>query len=126
MVPVALFRATLLRNHWLPPVEEDNRSPTFWVMVGLAGFGVTISEIEFVVIVMGDTQFALDVSLQVIISPFTGVVIVIEIKPAVPGMRTPFLNQLITGEEPGFVFVKVNVADSPEHKEVFGDEIEAV
>lgn len=96
------------------------------MIVGLAGFGVTISEIEFVVIVTGATQFAFDVSLQVIISPFTGVEIVMAPDPLVPGMETPFLNQLITGEEPGFVFVKVNVADSPEHKEVFGVEIEAV
>ena len=69
-------------------------------MVGLAGFGVTVSVIELVVTVTGVTQFALDDSLLVIISPFTGVIIVMDVKPAVPGMETPFLNQVITGEVP--------------------------
>ena len=95
-------------------------------MVGLVGFGVTVSVIELVVTVTGVTQFALDDSLLVIISPFAGVIIVIELKPAVPGMGTPFLNQVITGEVPWFTLVNVKVADSPEHNDVFGVAIEAV
>lgn len=125
-IPVALFIATLLRNHWLPTAAEDNKSPTFWVMVGFAGFGVTVSAIALVVMVTGVTQFALDVSLLVITSRLAGAVIVMELKPAVPGMAIPFLNQLITGEVPGLALVNVNVADSPLHNDVFGVAIEAV
>ena len=95
-------------------------------MVGWGGLGVTVSVIALVVSVTGDTHFAFDVSVQVMTSPFAGVVSVMEIKPLVPGMMTPFLYHVITGAEPGLVFVSVKTAVSPEHKEVFGVAIEAV
>lgn len=96
------------------------------MIVGLAGFGVTVSVIELVVTVAGVTQLALEVSLQVITSPLTGAGIVMLLNPVVPGIITAFLNQVITGEVPGLLFVRVNVAASPEHNDILGDVMEAV
>lgn len=93
--------------------------------VGLDGLGVTVRVIALVFIITGETHFAFDDSVQLIMSPLTGVEIVMEVCPLVPGMVTPFLNQFITGADPGLVVVSVKTAASPEHKEFFGVEMEA-
>ena len=96
------------------------------MITGFAGPAVTVRALVLVFIVTGETHFALDVSVQEIMSPLAGVAIVIDNWPVLPGIRTPFLYQLITGAEPGFELVSVNVAASPEHNCVLGVLIAAV
>ena len=91
----------------------------------MAGVGVTVSTIALVVIVTGDTHFAFEVSMQVIISPFAGEAIVMELKPVEPGIITAFLYQFINGAAPWLALVSVKTAASPVHKRVFGVDIEA-
>mgnify|MGYP002336297464 CR=1 FL=1 len=118
--------AVLFTNHWLLLADEESKSPTFCVMTGFGGFGVTDKVMALVVIVTGDTHFALDDSIQLITSPFAGVANVMEVSPPEPGIITPFLYQLITGDKPGLEFVSVKTAASPEHNEVLGVAMDAV
>lgn len=110
--------------HWLPEPADETRSPTCRVMTGFAGVGVTVKFTALEVTVTGDTHRSFDVSVTVITSPFAGALIIMLDCPVVPGMSTPFLYQLIIGDEPGLVAVMVTVAVSPEHSSVFGEEME--
>lgn len=126
ILPVAPLIAVLFTNHWLLLADEESKSPTFCVMTGFGGFGVTDKVMALVVIVTGDTHFALDDSIQLITSPFAGVANVMEVCPPEPGIIIPFLYQLITGDKPGLELVSVKTAASPEHNEVLGVAMDAV
>ena len=85
------------------------------MITGFDGTAVTDNASVFVVIVTGEAHLALEVSTAEIMSPLTGDAMVMDKRPVLPGIRIPFLYQLITGDEPGFEFVRVIVAGSPVH-----------
>lgn len=74
-------------------------------------FGETRTVMAFELTVAGVAQLALLVSLQVIMSLLFNPVKVILVCPLVPGIATPFLNQLITGEAPPLLADRLKVAD---------------
>jgi hypothetical protein len=89
-------------------------------------FGETVIEIVFETTVAGVAQLMLVVSLLLITSPFTKPDKTTVVRPAVPGIATPFFNHSIVGDPPWLVDVNVNVAVCPWQMSLLLALIEAV
>ena len=63
------------KYHWFPVAELEDKVPALFVIVGVAGVVLTVTEIVFEVAVVGETQAAFDVKIQVTFAPFVNDVV---------------------------------------------------